>query len=107
MEGLVAGRAECELTGAKRCGSFLELSVNQVWNEPIMIMTNLPQDFAKALEKAGLVDFFTGCTRAHQNEYLKWITEAKRPETREKRLGEAMRMLANKRAEENARSGEK
>lgn len=67
-------------------------------------MNNPPQDFADALKNAGLAEFFADCTNAHRNEYLKWIGEAKRPETRRVRMEKAMKMLAKKRAQENARA---
>ena len=55
-----------------------------------------------ALQKAGLAAFFADCTNAHRNEYLKWIGEAKRPETRMVRIEKAVQRLAEKRAQENA-----
>jgi uncharacterized protein YdeI (YjbR/CyaY-like superfamily) len=70
-------------------------------------MTSTPQDFASALKAAGLADFFADCTDAHRNEYLKWIAEAKRPETREARIAKAVQMISNKRAEEEARAKKK
>jgi len=65
---------------------------------------NLPDDLRTALREAGLADFFAGCTAAHQNEYMKWIDEAKRPETRSRRVAQAMQMLAAKKVEEGSRS---
>jgi uncharacterized protein YdeI (YjbR/CyaY-like superfamily) len=67
-------------------------------------MADMPQDLAEALKRAGLDEFFAGCTGPHQREYLKWIGEAQRPATRAARIGQAMQMLAKKRAEETARS---
>jgi uncharacterized protein YdeI (YjbR/CyaY-like superfamily) len=66
-------------------------------------LNDLPQDFIDALENAGLAAFFADCTPAHRREYLKWISEAKRPETRKARIEKAVRMLAEKSAQENAR----
>jgi uncharacterized protein YdeI (YjbR/CyaY-like superfamily) len=63
-------------------------------------MNDLPQDFAGALKNAGLAAFFADCTNAHRGEYLKWIAGAKRPETRKARIGRAIIMLTEKRAEE-------
>jgi len=70
-------------------------------------MTTLPQEFASALKAAGLAAFFAGCTTAHQNEYLKWIGEAKRQETRTARITKAVQMLSQKRDEEKARTKKK
>jgi len=61
-------------------------------------MNAIPHDFASTLKAAGLADFFAGCTSAHQNEYLKWITEAKRPETRRARITKAVQLISDKRA---------
>ena len=49
-------------------------------------MTDMPKDFADALKESGLAEFFSGCTSSHRREYLKWITGAKRPETRKERI---------------------
>ena len=55
----------------------------------------VPQDFAAALAAdpaAG--QFWDGLAPSHRYEYLQWITEAKRDETRVKRLGQALQWLA-------------
>jgi uncharacterized protein YdeI (YjbR/CyaY-like superfamily) len=65
---------------------------------------DLPADLGSALQDAGLGDFFAGCTAAHRNEYLKWINEAKRPETRRTRIARAMKMIAAKKAEEEGKA---
>jgi uncharacterized protein YdeI (YjbR/CyaY-like superfamily) len=65
-------------------------------------MTEMPKDFIDALKENGLDEFFSDCTGPHRREYLKWITEAKRPETRMQRIQKAVKMLFDKRAEENA-----
>jgi uncharacterized protein YdeI (YjbR/CyaY-like superfamily) len=70
-------------------------------------MTDIPKEFADALKENGLDEFFLGCTGPHRREYLKWITEAKRPETRKQRIQKAMKMLSDKCAEEAARSRKK
>jgi len=70
-------------------------------------MANIPPDFTKALKAAGLAGFFADCTSPHQNEYLKWINEAKKPETRQKRIAKAVQTIAAKRTEEEARAKKK
>lgn len=72
-----------------------------------VIMKTTPQDFVTALKAAELADFFADCTDAHRNEYLKWIAEAKRPETRQARITKAVQMLSKKHAEERARARKK
>ena len=68
---------------------------------------NVPEDFAQAVDTSRLTEFFAECTDAHRREYLKWIAEAKRPETRAARIQQAIQMLAAKRAEEEARARRK
>ena len=70
-------------------------------------VANIPQDFTDALKAAGLAGFFADCTGPHQNEYLKWIAEAKKPETRQKRIAKAVQMLSSKCAEETRRAQKK
>jgi uncharacterized protein YdeI (YjbR/CyaY-like superfamily) len=59
--------------------------------------TIVPKDFADALEESGLDEFFLGCAVSHRREYLKWIAEAKRPETRKQRIQKALKMLSDTR----------
>jgi len=63
-------------------------------------MNEIPSEFAAALKAAGLEKFFAECTVAHRREYLKWIGEAKKPETRMARSQQAAKMLAAKRKQE-------
>jgi uncharacterized protein YdeI (YjbR/CyaY-like superfamily) len=70
-------------------------------------MNTVPQDFSNALQAAGLADFFSDCTGPHQTEYLQWIAEAKRLETRQARIAKAVQMISDKRAEEQARAKKK
>jgi uncharacterized protein YdeI (YjbR/CyaY-like superfamily) len=66
-------------------------------------MKEVPDDIARALKENGLAEFFADCTGSHRREYLKWIGEAKRPETREARIKKAMALISAKRADEDAR----
>ena len=70
-------------------------------------MADIPKEFAGALKISGLDEFFADYTGPHRREYLNWITGAKRPETRMKRIAQAVKMLSAKRAEEAARSKKK
>jgi hypothetical protein len=63
-------------------------------------MAEIPTDLASALKGAGLADFFHGCTPAHRSEYLKWVGDAKRPQTRSNRIGRVLRALSDKRSKE-------
>lgn len=56
----------------------------------------MPADFASALAaQPSARSFFDQLAPSHRREYLEWITEAKRDETRAKRIGEALAMLAD------------
>lgn len=66
-------------------------------------MAEIPSDFSDALRNAGLIDFFAGCTESHQREYLNWINEAKRPDTRIRRIRQAAKMLGDKCRQETAK----
>ena len=54
----------------------------------------VPQDFEAALEASPAASqFFDGLAPSHRYEYLEWITGAKRDETREKRINQAIEWL--------------
>jgi len=67
-------------------------------------MTDIPKDFSDALKKSGLDKSFSSYPPSHRREHLKWIAEAKRPETRKQRIQKAVKMLSDKCAEKIARS---
>ncbi len=67
-------------------------------------MSDIPKDCSDALKESGLHEFFSGYAVSHRREYLKWIAEAKRPETRKSRIQKAMKMLSDRRVEKTARS---
>jgi uncharacterized protein YdeI (YjbR/CyaY-like superfamily) len=55
----------------------------------------VPADFAKALKgNAAATATFKGLSPSHRREYVEWITEAKREETRRKRLATTLEWLA-------------
>ena len=54
---------------------------------PARILAHLPE------KKEGLLPFFEKLSYTHRKEYCRWITEAKKEETRLKRLGKAIEML--------------
>ena len=43
-------------------------------------------DLRTALDAAGLADKFTALSYSHQREYVTWIDEAKKPDTRARRI---------------------
>ena len=55
----------------------------------------VPADLASALAKSkNARTAFTAFSPSHKREYVEWITEAKREETREKRLEQTLALLA-------------
>ena len=55
----------------------------------------MPDDFAAELAKLqGARERFDGWAPSHRREYLEWITEAKRTETRAKRIAQAGEWIA-------------
>jgi uncharacterized protein YdeI (YjbR/CyaY-like superfamily) len=59
-------------------------------------MSEIPSDFTEALKENGLEDFFSKFSNSHQREYLDWITQAKKPETRKNRIRKAIEMISTK-----------
>lgn len=55
----------------------------------------VPKDFKAALGKNGRAKaFFEGLAASYRKDYVDWITGAKRPETRARRIKQAVGMLA-------------
>ena len=55
----------------------------------------VPADLAKALRSnRKALATFEGFSPSHRREYVEWITEAKREETRERRIATALEWLA-------------
>ena len=55
----------------------------------------LPQDLHQALAKSARArSTFEGFSPSHKREYVEWIEEAKRPETRARRLTTAVDWMA-------------
>jgi uncharacterized protein YdeI (YjbR/CyaY-like superfamily) len=53
----------------------------------------VPAQLETLMARAGLLPFFNGLSYTHRKEYCRWINEAKKEETRLKRLGKAIEML--------------
>jgi uncharacterized protein YdeI (YjbR/CyaY-like superfamily) len=50
----------------------------------------MPQHVAQALEERGVTDAYNSRPAYQQNDYIWWITHAKREETRQKRLNQML-----------------
>jgi hypothetical protein len=56
---------------------------------------SLPTFFRRALQKnKNAAEIFKAFSHSHKKEYVDWITEAKKEETRQKRLATALRWIA-------------
>ncbi len=64
-----------------------------LWRDEEVRTLEVPAQFKKLLEKEGLLRFFEKLSFTHRKEYCRWITEAKKEETRLKRLEKAIEML--------------
>jgi uncharacterized protein YdeI (YjbR/CyaY-like superfamily) len=53
----------------------------------------MPRFIKQALEERGLMDAYEVRPAYQQNDYVGWINEAKRPETKEKRLRQMLEEL--------------
>ena len=57
-------------------------------------IVDVPVDFEELLKKEPSVfEYFNSLAFTHKKEYVRWIVEAKREETRNKRLSKAIEML--------------
>jgi hypothetical protein len=58
---------------------------------------SVPEDLQAALDNAEpLKETFSKLSYSHQKEFVDWIVEAKKPETRARRVEKALEMLAKK-----------
>jgi len=64
-----------------------------VWRDEEARTVEVPAQFEKLIKKEGLLPVFEKLSYTHRKEYCRWITEAKKEETRLKRLGKAIEML--------------
>lgn len=54
----------------------------------------LPEDLAEALKKEDLTEVFLKMSYTHQKEYVNAINEAKKAETRVRRIGKAIELIS-------------
>ena len=56
-------------------------------------VVEVPEDFAEALAEAGLREAFDGLSYSHRREHVNAIADAKKAETRARRIAKALEML--------------
>ena len=65
-----------------------------VWEDLQPRTVEVPPDLARALKaKPKAARFFETLAYTHQREYVRWIADAKRPETRKRRVAQAVALL--------------
>jgi hypothetical protein len=65
-----------------------------VWKDEAVRTVEVPAQFERLMKEAGLLPVFEKLSYSHRKEYCRWISEAKKEETRMKRLGKAVEMLS-------------
>jgi len=65
----------------------------ELWKDDAVRAVDIPVDFAALLEKEKLLPVFAKLSYTHRREYVRWITEAKKSETRNSRLTKSIAML--------------
>jgi hypothetical protein len=64
-----------------------------VWKDNEVRKLEMPPDLARLLKTEGLLSFFEQLSYTHRKEYCRWITEARKAETRGARLEKTIAML--------------
>jgi len=77
----------------KTIGDTVHISVEEDKEERIVIV---PDDLMDAMEVGGVKSFFDALSFTHKKEYVQWIVEAKKEETRSNRIEKAIEMMKNK-----------
>jgi hypothetical protein len=88
---LGVAKAIREQTG-KAPGDIVEVVV---WKDEEVRTLEVPAQFENLMKKEGLLPVFEKLSYTHRKEYCRWITDAKKEETRLKRLEKAIEMLKN------------
>jgi hypothetical protein len=65
----------------------------ELWKDEAVRTIDTPADFAALLKNEKLLPVFEKLSYTHRKEYIRWITEAKREETRTARLTKSIAML--------------
>jgi hypothetical protein len=64
-----------------------------LWKDEAERTVEVPEDLAALMKKEKLLPFFEKLSYTHRKEYFRWITEAKKPETRARRLEKSVEMM--------------
>ena len=64
-----------------------------LWKDDAPREVAVPPELQARMKKAGVVAFFESLSFTHRKEYSRWIAEAKKDETRARRLDRAIELL--------------
>jgi hypothetical protein len=64
-----------------------------LWKDEAERTVDVPAEFERLMKREGLLAFFEKLSYTHRKEYCRWVTEAKREETRQMRLKKSIEML--------------
>jgi len=81
-----------EQTGL-RPGDTVEV---ELWKDNEFRTVEVPSEFATAMQREKVLQFFDSLSYSHRREYCRWIVGAKKEETRLKRAQKAVQMLKQK-----------
>ena len=76
----------------KQPGDTVDLAI---WKDEELRTVEIPADFRNRLKKESLLPIFEKLSYTHRKEYCRWISEAKKEETRLRRLEKAVETLRN------------
>jgi bifunctional DNA-binding transcriptional regulator/antitoxin component of YhaV-PrlF toxin-antitoxin module len=66
-----------------------------LWKDEAVRTIEVPPELRKRMQKEKVLSFFEGLSYTNRKEYVRWITEAKKEETRKARLEKAIELLKN------------
>ncbi len=67
-----------------------------LWKDEAERTVEVPPEFAKLMKQEGVLSFFEKLSYTHRKEYCRWISEAKKEETRLRRVEKSIDMLKRK-----------
>ena len=101
--GSIRGVAKIPVSAAVRAAAGVtagDLLVVEVAADATPREVSVPDDLTAALDgDQAAAGFFAGLSYSHKNAYVTWIEEAKKPETRARRVAETAARLAAKQAQ--------
>jgi hypothetical protein len=86
----LAFRREVREAAGVEVGAPVTIEVELDTSERVV---NVPEDLAAALAGSGLRETFDRLSYTHRKEYVEWVEEAKRDETRRRRVARTVELL--------------